>query len=63
MTQIRPRLDEEDLIAEIQAYADRYGQEVGVRISFNAAVKILLRHGLAYARRTTDQQQDAGSKP
>jgi len=39
MTQIRPRLDD-DLAAEVQAYADAY------RISFSAAVKILLRQAL-----------------
>lgn len=43
MTQIRPRLDD-DLAAEVQAYADAY------RITFTAAVKILLRLGLQYSR-------------
>jgi antitoxin component of RelBE/YafQ-DinJ toxin-antitoxin module len=36
MTQTRPRIDDERLIAKVQAYADSYG------ISFNAAVRILL---------------------
>ena len=40
MTQIRPRLDDPALVAEIQAYASAY------KISFTDAVKILLRHGL-----------------
>ena len=39
MTQIRPRLDE-DLAAAVKAYADSY------KISFNDAVKILLRMAL-----------------
>jgi hypothetical protein len=42
MTQTRPRLDD-DLTAEVQAYASAW------HISFNAAVKILLRTGLATA--------------
>lgn len=48
MTQVRPRLDDDPaLVAEIQAFADRYSEQVGVRVSFNAAVKILLRQALA----------------
>lgn len=39
MSQIRPRLDD-DLAAEVQAYASAW------HISFNAAVRILLRTGL-----------------
>ena len=42
MTQIRPRIPD-GLAAQVQEYADSYG------ISFNAAVKILLRIGLACA--------------
>jgi antitoxin component of RelBE/YafQ-DinJ toxin-antitoxin module len=52
VTQIRPRIDE-DLAAEVQAYADAYG------ISFTDAVKILLRNALRAGR----QEQDAGSTP
>jgi hypothetical protein len=42
MTQTRPRLDD-DLAAEVKAYAKEW------RISFNAAVTILLRSGLQSA--------------
>lgn len=50
MTQIRPRLDDR-LAADVQAYADAY------RITFTAAVKILLRHGLQAARRPDDEKR------
>ena len=46
MTQIRPRIDDERLVAQIQDFADRYSEEIKVRVSFNAAVMILLRAGL-----------------
>ena len=53
MTQIRPRIDP-DLAAEIQEYADQLSAETGVRISFNAAVTVLLRRALkAAAGRST----------
>ena len=39
MTQTRPRLDDA-LAADVQAYASKWG------ITFNAAVKILLRQAL-----------------
>jgi hypothetical protein len=45
MTQIRPRINA-DLAADVQAFADSYGKETGIPVSFNTAVKILLRAGL-----------------
>jgi hypothetical protein len=45
MTLIRPVIDE-DLAAEVKTWADVYSKEIGLRISFNAAVKILIRRGL-----------------
>lgn len=56
MTQVRPRLDD-DLAADVQAYAGRLSRELGTRISFNAVVTILLRRAL----RDVGQEQDAGS--
>ena len=58
MTQIRPRLDD-DLAAEVQAYADSLSKELGTRVSFNATVTVLLRRAL----RDVSQKQDEGSKP
>lgn len=52
MTQIRPRIDE-DLAAEIQAYADSLSSETGIPVSFNAAVAVLLRRALKDAGSTT----------
>jgi len=46
VTQTRPRIDDERLVAQIQDFADRYSEEIKVRVSFNAAVMILLRAGL-----------------
>lgn len=45
MTLIRPVIDE-GLAAEVKTWADTYSKEVGLPISFNAAVKILIRRGL-----------------
>jgi hypothetical protein len=45
VTPSRPVIDE-DLVPEVRTWADRYGKEVGIRISFNAAVNILIRRGL-----------------
>jgi len=50
MSQIRPRIDD-DLAADIQAFADRYSKETGIPVSFNSAVRILLRYGLQAAPR------------
>ncbi len=49
MTQTRPRLDD-DLAADVRAYADAWG------ITFNAAVKILLRQALQQARENGNQK-------
>jgi hypothetical protein len=46
MTQTRPRIDDERLVTQIQEFADRYSKELKIRVSFNAAVMILLRAGL-----------------
>jgi hypothetical protein len=43
MTQTRPRLDD-GLAADVREFASAYG------ISFNAAVKMLIRLGLLYGR-------------
>lgn len=51
MTQIRPRIDDERLVAQIQDFADRYSEEIKVRVSFNAAVMILIRAGLEATER------------
>lgn len=58
MTQTRPRIDD-DLAAEVQAYADRLSKELGTRISFNAVVTVLLRRAL----RDAGQEHDPGSEP
>ena len=50
MTQTRPRLDD-DLAAEVQAYAEEW------HISFNAAVKILIRVGLRRGLRPDDEKR------
>jgi hypothetical protein len=52
VTQTRPRLDD-DLAAAVQAYADRY------RITFTAAVKILLRRGLSTIKGDGGNENDA----
>lgn len=51
VTQIRPRLSEA-LAADVQAYADSYSKETGIPVSFNTAVRILIRHGLQSVPRT-----------
>ena len=51
MTQIRPRLSEA-LAADVQAFADSYSKETGIPVSFNTAVRILLRYGLQSAPQT-----------
>lgn len=48
MTQIRPRLSEA-LAADVQAFADSYGKATGIPVSFNTAVRILIRYGLQAA--------------
>jgi len=50
MTQIRPRLDG-DIAADVKAFADSYSKETGIPVSFNSAVRILLRYGLQAAPR------------
>ena len=50
MTQTRPRLTD-DLAAEVRAFADSYGEELGLRLSFSDAVQILIRRGLQSAPR------------
>jgi hypothetical protein len=45
MTLIRPVIDE-DLAAEVKTWAGTYSKEAGLPVSFNAAVKILIRRGL-----------------
>lgn len=54
MTQIRPRLDA-DLAAEVQAYARQLSGETGIPISFNTAVRVLLRRALK------DVKEDEGT--
>jgi hypothetical protein len=51
VTQTRPRLDD-DLAAAVKRYAIEW------RISFNAAVQILIRTGLNAAPRPDDQKRE-----
>lgn len=45
MTLSRPVIDE-DLVPRVKTWADTYSKEIGARISYNAAVNIMIRRVL-----------------